>query len=367
MDIPPFDRSQMDGFAIRAEDVANAPVELDLVGESAAGKGWHHELKAGQAVRIMTGAPVPQGANAVQKVELTSEANFISDASQRVDGKITISEAVDADKNVVHRGEEVQKGDVVLRAGERVSERMVATLAAFGYANVTASVSPKVAILTTGSEVVGVDETPGADQIRNSNSWMLAALVTAAGGKATVLPSASDDIEPMKAAIARACESSEMVVITGGVSVGKYDLTKAALRELGAEILFERVKLKPGKPAVFARLGQTIVFGLPGNPVSAAVTFYLFVRRALLLMQKATETELPRGKAVSQGVLRAAKERDTYLPVKAAIGRDAQLTVSPVKWIGSSDFIGFGKSDTLAFVAAGQTIEAGEIVEVFLL
>jgi molybdenum cofactor synthesis domain len=221
-----------------------------------------------------------------------------------------------------------------------------------------------VAILTTGSEVVEISETPGTDQIRNSNSAMLDVLVRSAGGTTTILPSASDDLDAIKDVIKTAADRSDMVVITGGVSVGKYDLTKTALHELGAEIYFEKLRLKPGKPAVFARLGQTIVFGLPGNPVSAAVTFYLLVRRALLIMQKDKVTGLRHGRAIAGGTLKAAKDRDTYLPARLSIDDNARITVTPVKWIGSSDFIGFGKADALAFVPAGERIETGGVAEI---
>jgi molybdopterin molybdotransferase len=365
-DLPPFDRSQMDGFAVRAADVENAPVELRIVGESSAGNGWHDQMQPGEAVRIMTGAPVPAGADTVQKVELTSEANFASEAAQRNDGTVTIFEAISEGKNLVRKGAEVRQGEIVISNGERVNDRMVATLAAFGYSDIKVGTQPKVGILTTGSEVVEISQTPGTDQIRNSNSAMLDVLVRSAGGSTKILPSASDDLDAIKDVIKSAAYDSDMVVITGGVSVGKYDLTKTALHELGAEIFFEKLRLKPGKPAVFARLGQTIVFGLPGNPVSAAVTFYLLVRRALSIMQKARETGLRHGRAIAGGTLKAAKDRDTYLPARLSIDDNARITVTPVKWIGSSDFIGFGKADALAFVPAGERIETGGLAEILL-
>jgi molybdenum cofactor synthesis domain-containing protein len=367
MDLPPFDRSQMDGFAVRAADVKNAPAQLRIVGESSAGNGWHQKMHTGEAVRIMTGAPVPAGADTVQKVELTSEANFASAAAQRSEGTVTITEPIATGKNIVRQGDEVKKGEIVVRAGESVNDRMVATLAAFGYSKVNVARSPVVSVLTTGSEVVGIDESPGADQIRNSNSVMIQALAKRVGSKTRLFPSPPDDLDAIKQVISAACFEADMVVITGGVSVGKYDLTKTALRELGADIYFEKLRLKPGKPAVFARLGKTVVFGLPGNPVSAAVTFYLFVRKALLIMQKARDTSLVKGRAVSGGVLKAAKDRDTYLPAKLDTDNEAKMTVTPVKWIGSSDFIGFGKCDALAFVPAGERIEAGGLVDILFL
>jgi len=367
MDLPPFDRSQMDGFALRSEDIGITPVELNIAGESAAGHGWHRKMKKGQAVRIMTGAPVPDGADTVQKVELTSEASFASDDAQKTNGKVTIFESVAAGKNIVLRGAEVKKGEHVLTSGERITERMIATLAAFGCKKVKVAKRPKVSILTTGSEVVEIDDKPGKDQIRNSNSVMLEALTVAAGGKPKLLPSTSDDLKAIKKVIAKAAKKSDIVVITGGVSVGKYDLTKAALIELGAEVYFDKVRLKPGKPAVFARLGEALVFGLPGNPVSAAVTFYLFVRKSFLLMQKTSETDLRRGTAIADGALKAAKERDTYLPAKLEYTSDGHVTATPLKWIGSSDFIGFAQADALAFVPGSGRIEKGELAEILFL
>ena len=367
MDLPPFDRSQMDGFAVRSADVANAPVELKLIGESAAGHGFHSELHAGEAVRIMTGAPVPPGADAVQKVELTSEHSFGSDAALKTDGTVSIFEPVALDRNIVRRGAEVKKGELIFSAGERINRRMIATLAAFGYSSLSVARRPRVTIFTTGSEVVEINETPGRDQIRNSNSAMLQVLVEAVGADVTLLPTAPDDLEGIKNVIRKAASASDLVVVTGGVSVGKYDLTKRAMTELGAEVFFERVRLKPGKPAVFARLDNALLFGLPGNPVSAAVTFYLFVRKALLLLQNATETELPKATAKASGPFKAAPQRDSYIPAKLHFGSDGCLTVSTVKWIGSSDFIGFGKSDALVFVPGGEIRESGDIADVLLI
>jgi molybdenum cofactor synthesis domain-containing protein len=347
--------------------VANAPVELTIVGESAAGNGWPGEMKHGEAIRIMTGARVPVGADTVQKVELTSENNFGSDAAQKTEGKITILESIAADKNIVRQGDEVKKGERIFAAGERINERMIATLAAFGYAEVKVAAAPRVSVLTTGSEVVEIDKTPGVDQIRNSNSAMLSALIETVGGRTELLPSAVDDLDAIRGIIERAAANSDLVVITGGVSVGKYDLTKRALVELGAEIFFDRVRLKPGKPAVFARLNNTVIFGLPGNPVSAAATFYLFVRKALLLMQRADVTDLRYAFARAGGPMKAAKERDSYIPVKLSFDATGRITAKPVKWIGSSDFIGFGQADAFAFIPGSKKIARDEICQVYFL
>ncbi|PYS63628.1 MAG: molybdopterin molybdenumtransferase MoeA, partial [Acidobacteria bacterium] len=276
-DLPPFDRAQMDGYAIRAADVANTPARLRIVGESAAGNGWHHEMKAGEAVRIMTGAPVPAGADAVQQVELTREVDGA--------GFVEILESVKRGRSIVKQAGEIKVGETVLRAGEEISAAMIATLASFGYAQLKVGRRPRVTVMATGGELVDVDQRPGRDQIRDSNNYTIAAYASLAGAIVERLPLVGDDTEELKRRISKASEASDVLITSGGVSMGVYDFTKAALKELGAEVFFERVALRPGKPTVFARLGNTLVFGLPGNPVSVAVTFNLFARTALRAMQ----------------------------------------------------------------------------------
>lgn len=357
-DMPPFDRSQMDGYAMRAEDTSNAPIELKVVGESAAGRGWHKALKPGEAIRIMTGATVPEGADAIQKVELTSERDEI----------VTIHEPTTPGKYIVTKGAEIKKMEKLIDAGERVDERMIASLAAFGYPTVKVFKKPTVAILGTGSEIVPVDKKPGRDQIRNSNSVMLRALAEEAGAKVRHLPQSSDDLKKLKATISKAVDKeSDLLVITGGVSVGKYDLTKAALHELGAQLFFERVRLRPGKPTVFGRLNKTLVFGLPGNPVSSAVTFYLFVRTAILKMQSARNTELAAGSAVLTTDARAAKERDTYFPATLSTDSSGRILATPLRWHGSSDFVGFARADALIYLERGKSAAAGDVERIVFL
>ena len=359
-DMPPFDRSQMDGYAMRSEDSFNTPVDLKLVGESAAGRGWHNKLSRGEAVRIMTGAPVPRGADSVQKIELTKE-----------DGdSVTIFEPTEKGRYIVRKGSEIKKGARLFSPGEMINETMVASLAAFGYSRVDVAERPSVSILATGSEIVAIDKIPGRDQIRNSNSVMLKALCEHVGARVKILPSSGDKLDALVRTIGRAARSDKkpkILVMTGGVSVGKYDLTKAALRELGAKFYFERVRLKPGKPTVFAQLGEMFVFGLPGNPVSAAVTFYLFVRTAIMTMQRAANAELPGGYAILSSPAKAAKERDTYLPATITIDSSGKLLASPLRWLGSSDFVGFAKADALIFVPKGETVPAGKVARLSFL
>ena len=360
-DLPPFDRSQMDGYALRAADTEAVPAKLSIVGESAAGRGWHNEMKTGEAVRIMTGAPVPVGADSVQQVELTREL----DGSNAVE----ILEPVTFGRSIVTRGSEIKQGETVLRAGERINAGAVAVLASFGYAKVKVGKRPRVAVLATGTELVPVEQTPGKDQIRDSNNFSITAYAELAGATVERLPLAGDDITELKQQIATAAERSDMIVTSGGVSVGRYDFTKTVLRDLGAEIFFERVALRPGKPAVFARLPNgTLVFGLPGNPVSVSVTFNLFARAAILAMQSAAETSLEAGTAVLSKSIKPSKDRESYLPARLSSNEKAQLFAEPLKWGGSSDFVGFVRATALIVVPAGtQKIEAGSQVEIVYL
>lgn len=358
-DLPPFDRSQMDGFAVIAADTKKAPAELRIVGESAAGRGWHRTMKPGEAVRIMTGAPLPKGADAVQKVELTRETG---------DEYVHVLEPTATERFIVRRGSEIKKGNAIFASGDVVTDNMIAAMASFGYSTVRIGRQPLVAVLGTGSEIVDVTKKPGRDQIRNSNSLMLDVFCRRFGARPIGLPIVKDDISDLKLSIAAAAKGgADILLITGGVSVGKYDHTKTALAQLGAEIFFEKLKLKPGKPAVFARLGRMLVFALPGNPVSAAVTFYLFVRKAILKMQGASATDLRNGFAVLSADAKAARERDTYLPARLAGGKSGHLFAHPLKWQGSSDLIGFARADSLIVLPEGTHLAKGETARIVYL
>ena len=310
-DLPPFDRAQMDGYAVRSADLARVPARLRVVGEAAAGRGWRGTLGAGEAVRIMTGAPLPSGADGVQQVELTRE----SEGGDEVE----IMRATAPGQFFVPRASEIKRGEVVLSAGEEVGAAGVAALASFGYAEVSVRRRPRVAVLATGTELVRVDERPGADQIRDSNTYSLAAYAALAGAVVEQMPFAGDEPELLQSLIAEASARADVVVLSGGVSMGRYDFTKASIRALGAEVFFERVALRPGKPSVFARLPgakQTLLFGLPGNPVSVSVTFNLFARTALRAMQGALEPLLREERGVLSRPARGTVERTSYLPAR---------------------------------------------------
>ncbi|HEU4509876.1 MAG TPA: gephyrin-like molybdotransferase Glp [Pyrinomonadaceae bacterium] len=357
-DLPPFNRSQMDGYAVRAEDVRPAPVRLRIAGESAAGRGWHEQLEPGHAVRIMTGAPVPEGADSVQQVELTHELK---------DGTVVeLLESVEVGKSIVPRGSEIREGETVLTAGTTINAAMMAVLAAFGYAKVEVFRKPRVGVLATGSELVPVHEKPGQDQIRDSNNYSIGAYAELAGAVVERLPLTGDESSLLQQQIREAAERCDLIVTSGGVSMGVYDVTKSALKGLDAEIFFERVALRPGKPTVFARLPNgTLVFGLPGNPVSVSVTFNLFARAALLAMQGATEPALKRETAALARSVKGTTERESYLPAQLTTNDDGELIAFPLKWGGSSDFVAFALSTALVIIPANvQLVEAGSLVNV---
>jgi molybdopterin molybdotransferase len=357
-DLPPFDRSQMDGYAVRAADTRDAPVQLYIVGESVAGAGWHSELLTGQAVRIMTGAPVPKGADTVQQVELTREL----DAGLTVE----IQRSPDLGKSIVRRASEIRAGETVLRSGEQITAAMMAVLASFGYAQVSVRREPKVAVVATGGELVSVGQRPAADQIRDSNNYSIGAYAALAGAIVKLMPLTGDSPKLLKRQISAAAKISDVVITSGGVSMGRYDFTKTVLKELGAEIFFERVALRPGKPIVFARLPNgVLVFGLPGNPVSVSVTFNLFARTSLLAMQGAQESALPEEWAILERTVKGSVDRETYLPGQIRTGEAGHHLVKALKWGGSSDFIAFARANGLIRVPAGAArLEIGSTVRV---
>ena len=359
-DLPPFDRALMDGYAVRAEDTAAAPVRLRIVGEAAAGRGWRGTLQAGEAARIMTGAPVPVGADSVQQVEVTRE--FDDGAAVEID------KPTQAGQFITPRATEIKRGEIVLRAGTAVNAAMMAALASFGYARVSVGARPRVAVLATGTELVAVEKQPGPDQIRDSNTYSLLAYAEAAGARVEQLPFAGDDAELLQRLIAEAAARNDALILSGGVSMGVYDFTKTALGALGAEVFFERVSLRPGKPTVFARLGRTLVFGLPGNPVSVSVTFNLFARTALRAMQGAQDAALVAEQAVLGRAVKGALERASYLPARLHTDDDGRLIAEPLRWGGSSDFVAFTQATALVLIAAGvQAVDAGAVVRVLRL
>jgi molybdenum cofactor synthesis domain-containing protein len=357
-DLPPFDRAQMDGYAVRSADLRETPARLRVVGEAAAGSGWRGTMQTGEAVRIMTGAPLPAGADSVQQVEVTRE--------EEGGAFVLIERATEPGQFYVTRASEIREGERVLEAGEEINAARMAVLASFGYARVPVRRRPRVAVLATGTELVSVGEKPGRDQIRDSNSYSLAAYARLAGASVERLPFAGDEPGLLRDEVERAAARSDLLVLSGGVSMGRYDFTKAALHALGAELFFERVALRPGKPTVFARLpGGVLVFGLPGNPVSVSVTFNLFARTALRAMQGARPPEPSEETAVLSRPAKGAAGRASYLPAALSTDPEGRLLAEPLKWGGSSDFVAFARATALVIVPAGvKTVDAGSVVKI---
>lgn len=357
MDLPPFDRSQMDGYAVRAADTQTAPVELRLVGEAAAGRGWRGTLGAGEAVRIMTGAPVPVGADSVQQLEVARE---IENGS-----RVRLERPTRPEQNIVLRAREVRAGAAVLEVGVDITSAMIATLASFGYARVKVGVRPRLAVIATGAELVAVEARPAEDQIRDSNSYTLAAYGKISGAGIIHSSLVCDELYDIERAIDDAAQIADMIVLSGGISVGAYDYTIAALKNIGAEIFFERVRLRPGKPTVFGRLGGALIFGLPGNPVSSAVTFNLFARTALRIMQGARQPALLEEPAMLGSTAKRLPERTGYLPATLQTNEAGMCMADIIKWGGSSDFVAFAHADALAIIPEGTgTMEAGTPIRV---
>ncbi|MGD0045748.1 MAG: gephyrin-like molybdotransferase Glp [Bryobacteraceae bacterium] len=319
-DSPALDRSARDGYAVRAADL---PGELEVIGEVRAGERFSGAVGPGQAVEIMTGAPVPAGADAVVMVENTRPAS----------GRVRIDRGAQPGQAINPRGAEAAAGERVLRAGTRLDYTGIAALAAFGHSRVPVYCRPTVAILATGDELVEVAETPAEFQIRNSNAHSLAAQVVRAGGAPVTLPLARDTVEQTHLMVSRGLEA-DLLLISGGVSAGKYDLVEEVLAGFGAEFYFDRVLIQPGQPLVFGRVLGKFFFGLPGNPASTMVTFEVFARAALELLGGQTETALamPWARLTREFRHRAGLTR--FLP--ALLTSDG-AEVTPVEWHGSGD------------------------------
>jgi molybdopterin molybdotransferase len=357
IDLPPFDRARMDGYAVRSSDVTTAPVTLRVIAEIAAGAQFEQRVNAGEAVKIFTGAPVPAGVDAVQKVEVTRANGHV----------VEIMESVTPGQFITPHASEVAAGDIVAEAGREIGPAEMAALASFGYASVRVGRRPRVAVISTGSELVDVSSKPSGAQIRNSNSYTLAAYAERAGSIVDMLGTVEDTPKATRDALISAADNRDIVITSGGVSMGDYDLVKAALKEIGAEIYFDKVIIRPGKPIVFARRGSTYFFGLPGNPVSTSVTFNVFVRPAIRKMQGEASPGLPTASAQLSRAVRDSSGRRSYLPARLFID-DGRAMVEPLKWGGSSDLVAFMRANSLIVVREDvHAIEGGELVDVLVL
>ena len=359
--IPPFDNSAMDGYAVRAEDTAGAsrhnPVELKVLMDLPAGRHTDQVVGPGEAIRIMTGAPVPPGADAVVQVELTERA---------AEGRVRILAEHKKEKNIRLAGEDIALGQSVVLNGDEIGPAKIGMLASVGRAKIKVVRRPVVAILATGDELLDAAEPLEPGKIRSSNSYTLISQARACGAEARYLGIARDTKDEVRAHLDRGL-SADMVVSSGGVSVGDYDFVKDALEELGVELKFTKVAIKPGKPTVFGLLGGKPVFGLPGNPVSSMVTFEQFVRPALLKMMGKRRLLRPVVDAVLEQDISKKPERMSLIRAVAR-KEGSQYRVSTTGPQGSGILVSMDIANAIImFMPGTERLKKGERVKVQLI
>lgn len=397
-DFPPFPRAIRDGFALRAEDLKNGKLELRVVGEVKAGDHYDLPVASGEAVEIMTGASVPAGADAVVMVEYTTrktveienaihrkgregsqsqaETNKISDdhildiadeqpaaEEKTTEELVEIQRAVSSGENIVPAGAEAKAGAELLPRGTRMGPAQIAMAAAAGKARIKVFCKPRVAILSTGDELVEVMEKPGASQIRNSNSYSLAALVAMYGGDPVQLPIAPDEEGKLTELIEEGLQT-DMLLLSGGVSMGKFDLVETVLNKLGAEFFFTGVYIQPGKPLVFGQVDGVPFFGHPGNPVSVMTTFELFARQMVEALTGAEPTRLKSVKARLKTEFKTKTGLTRFLP--AFLDGDLyDAAVEIVPWQGSGDMLAAARANCYLVVPMDrEKLGANEMVTV---
>jgi molybdopterin molybdotransferase len=350
---PPFNRSTRDGFALRAADAAQPGAKLRLIGESRAGVPFAGMVETGTCVQIMTGAAMPRAANSIVMNEYA-----------RIDGEyVVVEQSAREGAHFVLEGQETRVGESVLARGKRLSYAELAIAAQVGRSRLVVAKKPRVAILSTGDELVAVDGSPTKYQIRNSNNLSLAAQVSLAGGEPVMLGTAPDSLAELRSHIEKALEA-DIVALTGGVSVGKYDLVEQVLKELGAEFYFDAVAIRPGKPAVFGFCHGKPVFGLPGNPVSTMVTFELFVVPAIELLSGHKPLPLALLKAKLSHPLNEKPPLAHFLPARVS-WPEGEAVVEAIHWEGSGDIGSVVKGNCFLVVNAAKLVyAAGEMANV---
>jgi molybdopterin molybdotransferase len=364
---PPFPRATRDGYAVRVADLALLPSQLKVVGEIKAGAGSTLHLRAGQAAAIMTGAAVPDDADAVVMVEYS-----------KLDGQqVEIARGISSGENIVPVGAEAKRGERLLTPGVRLDHAAIAVAASVGKSHILAYSKPRVAVLSTGDELVDIDLNPSSYQIRNSNSYSLAAQIQAAGAEPWLLPIAPDEPERLRELIADGLEA-DLLLLTGGVSMGKYDLVEQALQDLDAEFFFTGAQIQPGRPVVFGRVPwsagaahpeattQRYFFGLPGNPISTMVTFELFARPVLEALAGLAPRKLVFLHARLKSEIKTKTGLKRFLPAVLS-GEFEQNEVELVPWQGSGDIAATARANCFVVIPPDrERIPSGEWVPVLM-
>lgn len=339
LDQPPFNRSMRDGFAVIAQDLSLLPTHLSCVGEIKAGESPALRLQRGEAIRIMTGAPAPEGADAVVMVEHTEKGEI---------EEIIVHKSIKSGSNIAPKGSERQAGDLLISKNTALGALELGVLATVGKSQVRVFKRPSVSILTTGNELVDVGEQPGPGKIRNSNAYSLHAQVAQQGGDPQLLGPAEDHIDDLRDWISIGLKS-DLLLVSGGVSVGKYDLVESVFEELGIQLQFESVSMRPGKPTVFGKKDNKFIFGLPGNPVSTFVSFELFVTPVLRVLQGLSEDchSLVKGR-LKRGI-HDKSGRTSFLPALVTC-EGGCIEIEPLPWKGSADIFSMVGANGLVVV-----------------
>jgi molybdopterin molybdotransferase len=357
IDLPPFEKSAMDGYAVRSADFARAPrpESFALIGESRAGAPFSRAVAALECVAIYTGAEVPSSCDAVVMVEKSTLSG----------DRVRLDDAPGPGQNVCHLGEDLRVGDVVLRRGRRLAAIELAVLASVGCDPVPVFRKPRVALFTTGDELVPVRVKPGPGEIREGNTFYLAARLRESGADVLDLGVVRDDERELESNVRRALEQCDMLVTTGGVSMGKYDLVGAVLERCGVEPVFHKVAIKPGKPLWFGVRGPVLVIGLPGNPVSCLIGMEVFLRAALARMSGRADGE--RASALRLGRWSGSETkpnpREQHLPVLVTHGSDGVDRLHPIRWTSSADIVGLTRAEALAIVPIGRVLATGDLAQ----
>ena len=350
VNLPPFDNSAMDGYAVQSADVKNIPTGFRLIGEAPAGQSFPGQVGSGECVRIFTGSPIPEGADAV----------IMQEDTDRDGDTVKITDTVKPFEHIRLRGEDIKAGQTILASGNRITPGTINLLLASGVAEVKVARRPVIGLLATGDELKTAGEALAPGQIYESNRHMLAAQVRQAGCEARVFDLVPDTLEDTRNAISKAFEECDAVITTGGVSVGDHDHVKAAFTSVGGNLDFWRVRIKPGKPFVYGTLNGRFLYGLPGNPVSAFVTFMVLVRPALLRWQGANDIGLPAHPAVLQESLVNRGDRRHFMRLR--VDNAGNATSAGVQ--ASHMLHSLSAANALIDVPPGETFEAGQIVTV---